>query len=346
MKMKKTLLSMLGATTLVLSAHATVRTVNNGTITAGQYTSVQAAVDASVAGDTVYIHGSATSYGDVTLNKRIVLIGAGHKITGTQYNLPTTLSTIYLSQGNSTTLPTGSTIKGLSFSSIQGSGGSLPVNNITIERNYIGTYIIICGNNWIAKNNFVNSVYVYDFNNVIISNNIFGSSFSVYQSNKPSVIITNNIFLNGFYLSSISYSNFTNNIVIEPSALTNFSGTQNTYNKNIFIYADPLNFKIFPPAGNTGVGNLNTTDNQFVSIIPLNVNLDQARNYDWHLLASSLGEGYGTDGTDCGIYGGSYPMPNMTGATSIPQMVSMDIQNSVIPVDGTINVDIKARNQK
>jgi hypothetical protein len=345
-KMKKTLLSILGTTALVLSANATVRTVNNGTITAGQYTSVQAAVDASAAGDTVYIHGSVTSYGDVTLNKRIVLIGAGHYPTGTQYNLPTSLNTIILSRGNSTTLPTGSIIKGISFSNVYGSGGSLPVNNITFERNYIPSYISVCGDNWIIKNNFVGYVSVSDFNNLIVSNNIIGTQYAINSSNKPSVIITNNIFLNGFYLSSVSYSNFTNNIIIEPNVLTNFSGTQNTYNKNVFIYADPLNFKIFPPAGNTGVGNLNTTASQFVSTIPLNVDLSSARIYDWHLLTSALGVGYGTDGTDCGIYGGSYPMPNMTGVTTIPQMVSMDIQNSVIPVDGTLNVDIKARNQK
>ncbi|MFN5417362.1 MAG: hypothetical protein ACK5B9_09920 [Flavobacteriia bacterium] len=344
--MKKTLLTILGAMGFVLSATATVRTVNNGTISAGQYTTVQEAVDASAAGDTVYIHGSVTSYGDVTLNKRIVLIGAGHKPTGTQYNLPTTLNTIILSRGNSTTLPTGSIIKGISFNNVYGSGGSLPVNNITFERNYIPSYISLCGDNWIIKNNFVGYVDCSNFNNLIVSNNIIGTQYAINSSNKPSVIITNNVFLNGFYLSNVSYSNFTNNIIIEPNALTNFSGTQNTYNKNIFIYADPLNFKAFPPAGNTGVGNLNTTSNQFVSTIPLNVNLDQARNYDWHLLSSSLGLGYGTDGTDCGIYGGSYPMPNTTGVTTIPQMVSMDIQNSVIPVNGTLDVEIKSRNQK
>ena len=74
-----------------ITANATIRTVNNGSVGAGQYTSVQTAVDASVAGDTIYIHGSQTTYGDVTLNKRLVLIGAGHHVTGTQFNFPTTL---------------------------------------------------------------------------------------------------------------------------------------------------------------------------------------------------------------------------------------------------------------
>jgi hypothetical protein len=341
--MKKALLLFLGTTAIVLSSNATVRTVSNNTIAAGQYTSVQAAVDASVAGDTVYIHGSVNSYGSVTLNKRLVLIGAGHKVSGTQYNLSTYLDYIYLSQGNSTTLPTGSIIKGIILSSVQGAGGSLSVNNILLERCFFYNSLYLCGDNWIMKNNFIGGIFIQNFNNIIISNNVFGSY--IYSSDKPSVVITNNVFLNGSYLNGISYANITNNIFIEPNYEA-FAGSQNTYNKNIFIYADPLNYHVFPPAGNTGIGNQNTTDNQFVSTIPLNVSLDLSRNYDWNLLATSLGKLYGTDGTDCGIYGGSYPMPNLTGATTIPQMVSMDIQNSVIPLNGTLNVEIKSRNQK
>lgn len=342
--MKKTLLSIIGATGLALSANATVRTVNNGTISAGQYTTVQAAVDASVAGDTVYIHGSVTSYGDVTLNKRIVLIGAGHKPTGTQFDLPTTMNTIYLSQGNSTTLPTGSSIKGIAFSSLGGVGGSLPVNSITIERNTINSNISVCGDSWIFKNNFIGYIAINNFKNMIISNNVFNTG--LYYSNKPSVVFTNNLCLTGTYFYDVDYATITNNIIIEPNYNYVSGNQQNTFNKNIFIYADPLNYKVFPPAGNTGVGNLNTTASQFVSTIPLNATLDQAKTYDWHLLATSLALGYGTDGSDAGIYGGSFPMPNLTGATTIPQMVQMEIQNSVVPLNGSLDVEIKSRNQK
>jgi hypothetical protein len=340
--MNKTLLFSVCALAISFSFNATVRTVSNHTIAAGQYTTVQAAVDASVAGDTVYIHGSVTSYGDVTLNKRIVLIGAGHKPTGTQYDLPTTLQNIYLSQGNSSTLPSGSTIKGIRFGQLYGSGGSLPVTNITLERNY-SDGITVYGNNWLIKNNLIGGLSIDNFGNIIISNNIFQSY--IVSSNKPSVVITNNLFLNGSYFNTVSYATITNNYFIEPS-YANFSGTQNTYNKNVMIYADVLNYDAFPPAGNTGVGNLNTTANQFVATIPLNVSLDLSRNYDWHLLAASLGIAYGTDGSDIGIYSGSYPMANLSGVCNIPQMVSMDIQNSVIPVNGTLNVEIKARGQK
>ena len=327
------------------TANATIRTVNNGSVGAGQYTSVQTAIDASAVGDTIYIHGSQTSYGNITLNKRLVIIGAGHHVKGTQFDFSTQLDAITLSQGNSTTLAKGSTIKGIKFSYIVGdSGASLDVNDITLERNYISSYIDIKGSGWIIRNNFTNYISINNFKNTIISNNVINSY--IFTSNKPSVIITNNVFLGNFYLSGVSYATVTNNIFIEPSALTNFSGAQNTWNKNIFIYADPANYKTFPPAGNTGVGNLNTVDAQFTATIPLNINLEDATKQDWILLASSIGFKYGTDGTDVGIHGGSYPSPNNTGATNIPQIVKMDIQNSVIPQNGTLNIEFTARGQQ
>lgn len=340
--MKKILLSLVLAVTAI-SANATVITVNNGSVTAGQYTTIQPAVDAAKAGDTIYVHGSVTSYGDVTLNKRVVLLGAGHHLKGTQYNLSSKLSNIYLSQGNSTTLPTGSIIKGFEFGSLTTSGGSLLVNNITIERNYC-SYLTVYGSGWIIKNNIGYSISCADNKNLIISNNVLNY---VASSSQPSVIITNNIFRSGCYLNNVSYANIANNIFIEPGqnyGATN--GSQNTWNKNIMIYADPANFKTFPPAGNTGVGNLNTIDDQFTDVIPLNVTSNDVPNYNWNLLTTSLGYKYGTDGTDNGIFGGSYPMPDLTGATNIPQMTSMDILNSVIPQNGTLSIDFKAKGHK
>jgi hypothetical protein len=330
-----------------MTTNATIRTVSNATVSAGQYTTVQAAVDASVVGDTIYIHGSQTNYGDVTLNKRLVLIGAGHSLTGTQFNFQTRLNYIYFSQGNSTTLPTGSTIKGISAFGVYGLGGSLPVNNIILERNYFSGYggpTSILGTGWIFRNNFTSKLNINNFKNIIISNNVIDTYIA--YSNQPSVIITNNIFLSLTYLSEVSYATVTNNIFINPRSLENYPGPQNTWNKNIMIYADPANYQTFPPANNTGVGNLNTTDNQFTTTIPLNITLLDATKQDWILFATSIGYKYGTDGTDVGIHGGSYPMPNMTGAPNIPQITSMDLQNSVIPISGTLNIELKARGQQ
>ncbi|HJS55472.1 MAG TPA: hypothetical protein VJ765_13050, partial [Chitinophagaceae bacterium] len=46
---------------------ATVRTVSNNPATIAQYSTIQAAVDASSSGDTVYIHGSPSAYAAFTI---------------------------------------------------------------------------------------------------------------------------------------------------------------------------------------------------------------------------------------------------------------------------------------
>jgi hypothetical protein len=198
----------------------------------------------------------------------------------------------------------------------------------------------ITGNNCIVKNNFIGYIGVNNASNVIISNNVISA---ISGSNQPSVVITNNIFIGG-YFSSLEYANITNNFFIERRD-NSYSTNMCTYHKNISLYYDQVNFVNLPKTGNTGVGNKNTVENQFVSDI-IGKTINESRDYDWHLLPTSLGYKYGTDGTDCGIYGGSYPMPNMSGVTQLPQVISMDIQNSVIPVGGTLNVELKAKSIK
>lgn len=329
----------------VFSANAVVRTVNNGIVSGGQYTSAQAAIDASAAGDTVYVHGSKTSYGDVTLRKRIVLIGAGHTLNDTQFNMKSEFRTISLNQSTSITLATGSVIKGFRFSQINGTGGSMNVDNITIER-CDGSSIQVSGNGWLIRNNISTSIYINNFSNVIVNNNLL---YYLDRSDKPSVLISNNIILSK-YEPSVSYANITNNIFMRPESSfgQKTDNKQNTFNKNIFVYDDPLKFinLVFP--GHSSSGSLNTADAQFATGINPNPDPNYSStvtNNDWHLLSTSVGKNYGTDGTDVGIYGGSDPMPNMSGTTNIPQMISVDIQNSVIPQNGTLNVEIKARSQ-
>lgn len=62
---------------LTMKAQNTWTVDNNG---GGQFTDLQTAIDdvSVVDGDTLLISGSLTSYGDITLNKSLTLIGPGH----------------------------------------------------------------------------------------------------------------------------------------------------------------------------------------------------------------------------------------------------------------------------
>jgi hypothetical protein len=68
-------------TLVVFQATATVYRVNNIPGVDADYSTVASAISAASADDTLYIEGSYVSYGTVTLNKRLVLIGSGYFIT-------------------------------------------------------------------------------------------------------------------------------------------------------------------------------------------------------------------------------------------------------------------------
>jgi hypothetical protein len=75
--MRSILLSGVLMLSTAASSHATVRTVSNNPNSPGQYTNLNTCLAACANNDTVYVHGSATSYGIINLEKPITLIGAG-----------------------------------------------------------------------------------------------------------------------------------------------------------------------------------------------------------------------------------------------------------------------------
>jgi hypothetical protein len=99
---------------------------------------------------------------------------------------------------------------------------------------------------------------------------------------------------------------------------------------------------------NFGGGNIVGQDPLYVSVSNFN---DYVATANYRLQASSLGKNAGTDGTDLGIYGGSYPFPSGGAPGSgydtspmppIPQVTELNIQNATVPVNGTLNVNVKA----
>ncbi|MFI5132877.1 MAG: hypothetical protein ACHQEB_01010, partial [Chitinophagales bacterium] len=63
---------------VIVCANATIRTVSNTPSTLAQFNTIQAAVDASSSGDTVYVHGSPNQYASFAItNKQLVIIGPG-----------------------------------------------------------------------------------------------------------------------------------------------------------------------------------------------------------------------------------------------------------------------------
>ena len=62
---------------MAMTAQSATFRVNNVDPSA-PYASIEDAVEVALEGDTIMVEGSSTSYGDVTINKRVVLIGPGY----------------------------------------------------------------------------------------------------------------------------------------------------------------------------------------------------------------------------------------------------------------------------
>ncbi len=343
----------------VLNLNAVVRTVSNNPDIPAQYNNLQTAIDASAAGDTILVSGSPTSYGNVTIRKKLVLFGSGYH---NQYGNSTLVDYIYLVRQNASIGASGSKVSGFDIRYglyIQGSfsGGTAlekVMENIVIERCFLD-YVSwdqsdVTYRNDTIRNCLLQSAYTYfnygTFNNVIIHNNIF-DNYYLYQSTSAtlsSVFLRNNVILNYtnnfFYSSSYQIKNMVveNNIFYdaEPQGC---SGC--TFNNNI-TYLNSND--VIPGATNSGSGNLIGTDPQFTSYPFEGGGFNY--NHNFTLKNTSPGIDAGTDNSDIGMTGGL--MPYTPGANPrIPQMTEIKFPDnaSSVKVGGTLNVSFKAKKQ-
>lgn len=374
----KTLSILVLFTLLSLSALATVRTVSNDPTRPAQYNGTGnagfvAAHTASSAGDTIYVYGSPFDYGNLTISKRLVVIGAGYG-PNNQFGQPTRVNNINLFRDGSTD-PSGSVIMGFLISGSITCTGTLITNNVTIFRNRITNFIYLYINSslqatgWTIYNNIVYQVLANatsrtaaSATNILIANNIITGSITNINSN--TVLIDHNVFLGSTNLSNLWNVIVTNNIFIRSSSNI-FSGEVVfcTFNKNISLQNTIAPASSYNPTNifettytgtgggsNSGSGNLVGTNPLFVNV-PNNDTYDATYNY--RLQAASPGKApFSTDGTDAGIYGGSYPFPSGGAPGSgfdtspmppIPQVTAVNIQNATIAPNGTLNVQVQGR---
>ncbi len=331
---------------IIATANAAVITVNNNPNSPGQYTNAQTAINAANPGDTIYLSGSSTSYGDIHVNKKLTIFGTGQN-PQKQNPLVSSIGYLYLDSINSTSGASGSLIEGLYIGSYLQCVSSYPFYNIKIKRNYFANYIYVYGNNWLIQNNYVYGINLNNNSNIQIVNNIITYYISGSSQTQPTLLIANNLFIDSYSsgnaLSSLSNAIISNNIFygISPGSSTSQCNAC-TFNNNITFGSSN---NTLPYANNTGSGNITNTNPKFTSIATINYTFTTTDNYT--LQASSPGHNAGTDATDIGPFGGTYPIPSepIGWEPNIPQVKTMTISNNVIPVNGTLNISVKAKKQ-
>jgi hypothetical protein len=342
--MKKSILFLAISLLCALYTHATVITVSNNPNNPAQYSDLQTAIDAASAGDTIYVHGSTEDYGSITIKKMLVLIGSGFN-PNNQFDYISKLQLIKLDIGTASN-PSGTIIKGLYIHTISNTYAGNGIDNITISDNRITSKIEIAGRSdtnlsesWLIKNNVIRTIagdsyYGKYFGNSLIINNII--TYYLMYLKRSSILISNNLFYGG-YMSNLLYCTLNNNIFYGTST---DNADYCTFNNNISIGGSQTTF-IYDH--NTGGNNLEDVDPQFMSVTSSGFSYDD----DYRLKATSPGKNAGTDGTDIGIYGGSYPFPAFgdalyTGMPDIPQILEMNIMNSSLKATDSLAVQVKA----
>ena len=337
-------------------ANATIITVDNKENSGADYTDLQTAIDNATAGDTIYVAGSPTNYGNITIDKQLVLFGQGYN-PNNQLGNATLVSDITFNFVTSPVAsdPSGSHVEGFEAHHFNIDDNDGAMNNITIRRNRFvsgnsnignGSNNITIENNVLGTVNLSSSPTNVQATNIIVRNNIITNDFESAAS--ASVLVSNNLFVTASAFDAFNACDF---IIVSNNIFFGFSvGTTTadcdacTFNNNISFSSGSTAFGY---ATNTASGNLESTDPMFESATFGDNYLFAA---DYRLATGSPGIGAGSDATDIGIYGGSAPFPIEDAAgfftspfPTIPQVFEMNILNAAVPENGTLNVEIKAK---
>ncbi len=290
--------------------------VNNAGIQA-HFTSLQeAASSASVgAGDTLYVEGSASSYGNLDLTKRLVIIGPGYFLgqnPETQANLvPAIIEYLTFNTGSKGSVMTGMTVN--SWTTVQDTAITLVRNNFAAMNVYNPSI-----NNNISQN-VIYSLNISGSQGNNISNNLFTKSDAYYcgcftMGNNSSGTVRHNIF-SGCH--TVMDCLFENNIATGTTSAGNnlFSATASTVNNNIGASAQY----------GTANGNQENVD---MATVFLGTGSNDGK---YQLQSGSPASGAGAGGADCGMFGGSAPYV-LSGIPNLPAVGYININGTTVTV--------------
>lgn len=318
----------------------TVHTVDNRSDSGAMYTTVQAAIDAAVAGDIIHIHPSATNYEtSVFVNKTLTLKGLGHNPANAN-GVRALIPYIYIS-GNAPNCR----IEGMAFWFSLPSGATDVSGATFINNNITGS--ISGGSNaddWEIYGNIFSNSTTYDnivqgnSTNWIIANNIFRRR--VNSLDQYSVFVNNIMVLSGTGspIAFVACDNPTvsNNLFLFPDAATGVGISSST-----ITYTNCLTYSYATStiADLSGANNYNNMDPLFESIPTA---LTDYYNNDYRLATGSPGENGGFDGTDIGLFGRNFVFDVNGRPDQTPYPTSIDITNILVSPGQDLNVLFQA----
>jgi len=308
----KQLFSILLCALLTLQASATILRVNNSPGSNAPYTDLVTAHSVAQVGDTIHIEGSQTSYGSLTVSKRLVIIGPGY-FTAENPCTPMSRSAIVddfdlvpTITGNPQSGASGTVIRGLSFDDNGNSRIIVRVSNVVIAQCLIREDVFFPDN--LTSGTHILQCFFYDDGldhpgnstglNVVFTNNIVLGGFSIADNSGGS--IRHNLFLGTSFNVESFNGDIRSNIITSTNSL-NVSTAGNGISHNTTA------------AGQLGSGNGNNTASPATLFVGGN-----STDGEYQLLpGATLVKDNAHDGTDRGPFGGSLPYV-LSGVPNIP----------------------------
>jgi|JI6StandDraft_1071083.scaffolds.fasta_scaffold03579_5 hypothetical protein len=327
------------------------------------YTSINSAVSSASNGDTIYIPGGSWSITpSLTINKKLHIFGVGH-------NPDSTIATGYtLLTGDINILSnaSGGSISGLKCAGTIRFGttaGNQDVNNYEISRcNLTNLYLGFSSPTTAELNLFYENLVtngVVDLYNSV-NNGFYNNVFYIVKNVGINNLFRNNIFnlsmaenySDGYfwYGCQASFVNakgslFENNIFrgkLMSAGGYNDNFSNCTFYNNLFSMEGDCG-SAAPTC--TGCVDYNSLLSQPDSLIFEYYPIGQVFQYDlnFQLQESSQGKNAGTDGSDIGVYGGTYAWKE-SGTPKTPHIQTKAI-GAASNADGTLDVEIKVKAQ-
>jgi hypothetical protein len=332
MKIITLLLSMLIISILNLSAQNLIA-VQNGDIHAF-YTKLDSAIVHASDGDTIYLPGGV--FGDITINKKLHIIGTGHNPDSTRATNQSVINSLNLVSSAANGSMSGVYVPTELYFRTSVNGYSIFRCNINFVR-----YVEVCTNISFVEN-IINTIWGQYSNSGILcfdsyfSNNII-YNFIYYTQN---CTFKNNIILGTFddsslanchfstvennFLRSINFLSISNCLINNSVLLSRFNGSSSCVENDTYLVNVPF-------------------DSLFVNYNDGMRNAYSIYDADFMLKPGSPFLNAGRDGTDIGIYGGAFPWKE--GSIPVnPHFQSVRIAGQT-DSDGNLNVQIKVAAQ-
>lgn len=319
------------STSIAVSAQTAILHSASGVQISKGNTALASAYTAAQGGDTLYLSGG-TFTPPAAFDKKLMIFGAGHYVDSTLATGKTFINgNVIVSENADLFYLEGIEINGnFSFSS------NHSINNAVIKRCKINGTLSITGDLSNPSNNlslignvFNSTLNLSNATNVFITNNIFNQVISPTNGN----YISNNIFLSGGYSSSYGYCVFwgdnnqlNNNIFLYPNGLA--GGIGNVFKNNLMVAPTPA------------YGTTPTVIDNYTGIAQTAIFVTQtgtAFNYDHNYHLQSPATYIGTDGSQIGIYGGTFPYKE----GAVPLNPHITIKNIAPATDNNGNLQIQ-----